>query len=210
MVPTAVAGDWLGIHDCQQRWLLWLSNRQRFWLDCNLGQPEVENFGVSPLGDKMFAGLISTMNNATSVAPRSSASATSIDTVSKRLNVLTVVPRCGARVMPSRNSITMKVWPSCSSNFVNGADVGMVQAEAAWLHGESGLGPEHLLATSSGRNFSATKPIEVWVSSALYTTPIPPPPSFSEDAIVRDGLADHMSLLTSVRSLRRTPYLRIR
>jgi hypothetical protein len=29
------------------------------------------------------------------------------------------------------------------------------------------------------------------VSSALYTTPMPPPPSFLDDAVVRDGLIEH-------------------
>src|SRR2546426_11333647 len=39
-------------------------------------------------------------------------------------------------------------------------------------------------ASSSGRNFNATKRPSS-VSSALYTTPMPPPPSFH--AVVRDG-----------------------
>ena len=43
----------------------------------------------------------------------------------------------------------------------------------------AGNAPEpEVLATSSGRNFRATKRSSR-VSSALYTTPIPPPPSFS-------------------------------
>ncbi len=42
----------------------------------------------------------------------------------------------------------------------------------------------------SGKNFRATKRWSL-MSSALYTTPLPPPPSFSTMAVVRDGLADH-------------------
>ena len=42
-------------------------DRQSFWLDRNLRQAEVENFGVSPLGDKDVRRLNVTMNNSTSV-----------------------------------------------------------------------------------------------------------------------------------------------
>src|SRR6516162_1043526 len=61
---------------------------------------------------------------------------------------------------------------------VNRADVGMIEgargsgfALEAFQHLRVGAGP-------SGRNLSATKRPS-FTSSALYTTPIPPPPSFS-------------------------------
>ena len=45
-------------------------------------------------------------------------------------------------------------------------------------------------AASSGRNFRATnRPRRA--SSALYTTPMPPPPSFSPMPVVRDRRVDH-------------------
>src|SRR5438093_11617526 len=61
-------------------------------------------------------------------------------------------------------------------DILNRADVRMVQRRRrASLPRESSSALGSFLATSSGRNFSATgRPSRV--SSALYTTPMPPPP----------------------------------
>jgi hypothetical protein len=67
--------------------------------------------------------------------------------------------------------------PVLLADFAYGANVGMIQCGS-----DASLPPEAFeelgsWARSSGRNFNATER-QSSVSSALYTTPIPPPPSF--------------------------------
>jgi hypothetical protein len=66
--------------------------------------------------------------------------------------------------------------PVLLTDVVDGADVRMIESRRGLrLTLETG---ECLRATSGGKNFNATKRCRR-VSSALYTTPMPPPPSFS-------------------------------
>ena len=73
---------------------------------------------------------------------------------------------------------------------VDGADVRVIQGRGGAGFALEPLQRMRSRAKSSGRNLRATRrPSRV--SSALYTTPIPPPPSFSSDAKVADRRADH-------------------
>jgi hypothetical protein len=64
------------------------------------------------------------------------------------------------------------------TDLVNRADAGMIQRRGRPRFPPKSL--ERLLVAGDviGRNLSATNRPS-WVSSALYTTPMPPPPSFS-------------------------------
>ena len=93
----------------------------------DLRQPKVENLGVSALGDKDVRRLDVAVDDAFGVGgvervgdldPRASNAL-----VSRGFPAM----RCFS-VTPSRNSITMNGWPSCFADFVDRADIGMVQS----------------------------------------------------------------------------------
>ena len=94
-------------------------------------------------------------------------------------------------VTPSRYSMAMKAWPFCFADVVDGADVGMIQSGSGLR-----LAPEalerltDLWATSSGRNFSATKRSQARVFGLVDDAHAAAAQLF-DDAVVRDGLADH-------------------
>src|SRR5579862_1052287 len=71
-----------------------------------------------------------------------------------------------------------KCPPSVLADVVNRADLGMVQRGSRFGFAAKTFEACGSRATSSGKNLSATKRSNR-VSWALYTTPIPPPPSFS-------------------------------
>ena len=62
------------------------------------------------------------------------------------------------KVMPSRYSMTMNAWPSCVADFVDGADIRMVQGRSR-LRLRAGIGPEPLRVFGYfvRRNLRATK-----------------------------------------------------
>ncbi len=63
-------------------------------------------------------------------------------------------------------------------NLMNGTDVQMIQGGGRARLAMEALQSLRIQGDLAGRNFRATnRPREM--SSALYTTPIPPPPSFS-------------------------------
>ena len=81
-------------------------------------------------------------------------------------------------VMPSRNSMAMKGCPSLLVNFVDRADVGMVQGRSGLSFSLKAAERLRVFGHVVGQELeSHERPSSI--SSALYTTPIPPPPSFS-------------------------------
>ena len=68
--------------------------------------------------------------------------------------------------------------PFVLADLENGADVGVVERGSCARLALEALEDSGSRDRFSGRNLSATKRPSV-VSSALYTTPIPPPPNFS-------------------------------
>ena len=91
-----------------------------------LGQTEVENLGVTALGDENVGGLDVAVNDALPCA----ASRASAIWMPRSRRLLDLIGRPAMRcfsVCPSRNSMAMKAWPSCFADVVDGADVGMVQ-----------------------------------------------------------------------------------
>jgi hypothetical protein len=68
--------------------------------------------------------------------------------------------------------------PILSADVVDGANVGMIQRRGRLRFALEADQSLRIFGTLSGRNFSATKRFRR-TSSALNTTPMPPPPSFS-------------------------------
>ena len=83
-----------------------------------------------------------------------------------------------ASVSPSSSSIAMKCWPSCCSIAWTVQMPGWLSAEAARASRWKRSSVAASCASSAGRNFSATCRPSL-VSSASYTTPMPPLPSFA-------------------------------
>ncbi len=82
-----------------------------------------------------------------------------------------------ASVSPSSSSMAMKCWPSCWSISWTVQIPGWLRAEAARASRWKRSSDAASCAMSAGRNLSATcRPS--FVSSASYTTPMPPLPSF--------------------------------
>src|SRR2546425_8401587 len=79
--------------------------------------------------------------------------------------------------------------------------LGWFSAEAARASRWKRSSASGVLASSSERNFKATWRPRV-MSWASYTTPIPPPPSFRQNAVMRDRLADHARELARGGDLR--------
>ena len=92
----------------------------------HLGQSEIQNLGVSTLGDEDICRLDVAMDNALGVGclerVRNVDAQCQQSAGLQRPSGDAVVER-----QPSRYSITMNDWPSCFADFVDGADVGMVQ-----------------------------------------------------------------------------------
>jgi hypothetical protein len=95
-------------------------------------------------------------------------------------------------VIPSRNSIAMKVCPCLVVNLVNGADVGMIQCRGCLgfaLKSAKGL---RIFGHVVREEFESYKAAQLHVFSFVDDTH-PASAQFLDDAVVRDGLADHIS-----------------
>ena len=86
--------------------------------------------------------------------------------------------------------MAMKVLAVLLANFINGADVGMIQCGAARASRRKRSRACGSRATSSGRNFSATMRPRSSVFGLVNHTHATPTDLF-HDPIVGDGLADH-------------------
>ena len=150
---------------------------------------KVENLGVSALRDENVGRLDVAVDDAFGVS--------GVERVSNlnrqaeqyiRLHGLPAM-RC-FKVIPSRNSMAMNGLPVLLANFINRADVGMVQCGC-------GLG----LALKTGECLRVTGDLlgqELEGDEAMQRRVLglvddahPAAPELLDDAVVRDGLADH-------------------
>ena len=155
----------------------------------NLRQTEVENLGVAALGDKDVGGLDVAVNDAFGVGRVEGVG--NLDGQRQNSSVSSGRPamRCFS-VTPSRNSMAMKAWPSLLADFVDGADVGMVQCGGGLgfaLKTAESLG---VLGYFVGQKLESDEAAEFGVLGLVDHTH-PAAAELLDDAVVRDGLADH-------------------
>ena len=86
--------------------------------------------------------------------------------------------------------MAMKALAVLLADVVNGADVGMVQCGSSLRLALEAGESLRVSATSSGRNFSATKRCKPRVFSLVDHTH-PAAAQLLDDAVMRDGLSDH-------------------
>src|SRR5215469_8091352 len=97
--------------------------------------------------------------------------------------------RC-ANVIPSRNSMAMNVWPSYFAISYTVQILGWFSADAARASLRKRSSACGSVATSSRRNFKATKATEFDVLGLVDHTH-PATAQLLDDAVVRDGLTNH-------------------
>ena len=163
--------------------------RQRWCrLRRNLGQAEIENLGLSALRDKDVRRLDVAVNDPFECAASSASAISMPDRAAFRFPP--ACRRSGAcRVMPSRNSMAMKARPSArrfrrwcrcwdgSARKRPGPRVGNgPEPEGLWLH--------------LGQKFQGDKAAEPHILGLVDDTH-PATAQLLNDAVVRDGLADH-------------------
>ena len=101
-------------------------------------------------------------------------------------------------VKPSRNSMTRNGWPSCSPDLMNRADVGMIESGCglgfSLKAGEAWGSRRHPRAETSERQIGVADVL------GLVDDTHPAAAELLDNAIVRDGLADHWAdMLGSVQ-----------
>ncbi len=92
----------------------------------------------------------------------------------------------------------MNDWPSCFADFVDGADVGMVESRGRLclpLETGQGLG---ILGDFLGQELQGDKAVEASVLGLVDDTH-PAAAELLDDAVVRNGLADHLRECYGVR-----------
>ena len=154
----------------------------------HLRQPEVQNLGVPALGHENIRRLDVAMNDPLGV--RRIQRVCNFDRRSPAAApVPSAVRRCGASAStPSRNSIAMNGLPVVLADFVNRADIRMVQRRRRPRLALESLSACGSCATSRAE-ISAPQAAAVRVLSLVHHAH-PAAAKFLDDAVVRDGLAD--------------------
>ena len=152
-------------------------SRQLLPVGRTLASPKSRIFAWPRLVTNRFAGLMSRCTMPAACAA-SSASAISIASVSSRSMSSGRAADALLQRRPVEELHDEERAAVLLADIVDRADVGVIQRRCGpRLAAETGQGSGSS-ARSGDRNFSATKRCSR-VSSALYTTPMPPPPSFS-------------------------------
>ena len=159
-----------------------LSIRSAIWLlelagVVTFGQTEIQNLGVPTLGHEDIRRLDVAMDDALRHGRRPVRRRSRLP-AKQRLQLQSAGYRSGAsgcafQVLHGDECLAVLV-----ADVMDGADVGMIESRRRFASRRKRSKDGGSWAMSSGRNFSATKRSRR-VSSALYTTPIPPPPTFS-------------------------------
>src|SRR5204863_8523849 len=175
--PHLIYSDWSGARHSPRPSLN--SHRRSHYPACHrsdLRQPEVENLSMPSLRNEDVRWLDVTVHDASRM--RGVQRIGDLDSEREHGFHILWLP-CDLRLQS--HSIQKlhhdERLMSVLSNLVNGADVGMIQGRCRCASRRKRSSARESRATSSGRNFRATKRPSS-VSSALYTTPMPPPPNF--------------------------------
>ena len=86
--------------------------------------------------------------------------------------------------------MAMKDWPSCFADFIYGADVGMVQSGGGTCFAAKAFQCLRILGHFVGQEFQGDEAAKLGVLGLVDHTH-PAAAELLDDAVVRDGLADH-------------------
>ena len=155
----------------------------------DFGQTEVENLGVAAVGDENVGGLDVAVDD--SLAVRGFEGVGNFDGQGEQAIEFhrPALIRC-FRVSPLRHSITMKRWPSCWPISWMVQMLGWFRDEAARASRRKRSRAWGSWAASSGKKFQGDEAAELGVFGFVDHTHAAATEQF-EDAVMRDGLADH-------------------
>src|SRR5262249_3869495 len=143
----------------------------------HLGQSKVQNLGVAPFGNEKVGWLDVPVND--SFGMRRIQRVGHFDAEIKQALHAHWAARYGVlEGFPLQILHGDEPPIALLADFINGADVRMIQRRRRARFAPESLQRLRIFGHSSGRNFNATKRPSC-ESSALYTTPMPPPPSSS-------------------------------
>ena len=94
-------------------------------------------------------------------------------------------------VMPSRNSMTMKGCPACWSDFVDGADIGMIQRRGGLRFSLKAGQCLRVFGHVVGQKLQRDESVQSYVFGLVHHTHAAAAELF-DNAVMRDGLADHL------------------
>src|SRR6266849_1139520 len=154
-------------------------------------QPKVENLGVPTLGHENVCGLDVPMNDTLRVSRVQSVG----DLDPERQHYLHVQGPTGDAVLQG-HSVEKLHRDECFAvlvvNFVNRADVGMVQGRGGLGFALKAAECLRVFGYVVGQELECDKPAELHILSLVHHTH-PSTTELLNDAVVRDGLADHWS-----------------
>ena len=154
-----------------------------------LCQSEIENLGVSSFGDENVGRLDVPMDDAFGVSRVERVG--NLDAyVEERVHFHRATANQVLQGYPVQKLHGDERLTVLFANFVDGADVGMVQGGCSLGFALKARECLRVSATSSGRNLRATKRPSSCVLGLVDDTH-PATAEFLDDTVVRDGLADH-------------------
>ena len=150
-------------------------------------KPKSRIFACPRLVMKMFAGLMSRWTIPSEWAASSASAISMADDSSVPTSMRLPAMRC-FRVMPSRYSMAMKALAFVFADFVNGADVGVVQRGRGTSFPAKTLKRLRICGHIIGKKLEGDEAAKASVFGFVNHAH-PPAAQFLDDAVVRDGLA---------------------